>query len=183
MSTENIENEDPRDPLKREVEELMIHYGDELTILAYSYVKNIEDAKDIVQNVFVTAYLQMGKFRGESTIKTWLYRVTINKCKDYLKSALFKRIILFGTNIEPKQTGNSAEEHLMDKEFARSVLQEVMKLKVNYREVILMTYFQDLKIKEVAIILNLPEATVRSRLQRAKKQLTPLLEQGVLPYV
>lgn len=183
MGTEYIENEDPKNLLKRKLEDLMIHHGDELTILAYSYVKNIEEAKDIVQNVFVTAYLQMERFREESSIKTWLYRITINKCKDYLKSSLFKRIILFGASMERKQTGHSAEEHMMDKEFARSILQEVMKLKVNYREVILMTYFQDLKIKEIAIILNLPEATVRSRLQRAKKQLTPLLEQGVLPYV
>ena len=182
MNAEYRENVHPKDQIKSPIEDLMIDYGDELTILAYSYVKNIEDAKDIVQNVFVKAYLQLEKLRGECTIKTWLYRVTINQCKDYLKSSLFKRIILFGTVIEPKQTDHSAEEHLMDKEFSRSVLNEVLKLKLNYREVILMTYFQDLKMKEIANILNLPEATVRTRLQRAKKQLTPLLEQVVLTY-
>lgn len=180
MNTEKIETDDPKDLINNQIEDLMIEYGDELTILAYSYVKNIEDAKDIVQNVFVTAYLHMENLRGECTIKTWLYRVTINKCKDYLKSSLFKRVILFGTSIEPKQDGQSADEKLMDKEFSRSVLNEVLKLKLNYREVILMTYFQDLKIKEISNILNLSEATVRTRLQRAKKQLTPLLEQAVI---
>lgn len=182
MGTERLVNTTPKDAIKRQIEDLMIEYGDELTILAYSYVKNIEDAKDIVQNVFVTAYLKIDEFRGESTAKTWLYRVTINKCKDHLKSSLVKRIILFGTDMEQKLISHSAEERLMDKEFSRSVLSEILKLKINYREVILMTYFQDLKIKEIASILKLPESTVRTRLQRAKKQLTPFLEQGVLPY-
>lgn len=157
-------------------------YGDELTILAYSYVKNIEDAKDIVQNVFVTAYLQYEKFRGESKIKTWLYRITINKCKDFLKSFHFKRIISFGTDIDSKQTGQAADKNLLEKELSRSVKDEVLKLKVKYREVIFMAYYQDFEIREIATILNVPEATIRTRLQRARKQLKPILEQVVFTY-
>ncbi|MGN7403545.1 sigma-70 family RNA polymerase sigma factor [Cytobacillus praedii] len=182
MSTERNEKDDSKYQLRRNIEELMNTYGDELAILAFSYVKNIEDAKDIVQNVFVTVYFQYEKFRGESTIKTWLYRITINKCKDFIKSFHFKRMISFGTNIQSKQTGHASDKKLLEKELSRSVKYEVLKLKVKYREVIFMTYYQDLEVREIADILNVPEATVRTRLQRARKQLEPLLEQVVFTY-
>lgn len=141
MNTDEIETIEPKDQLKRKIEELMIAYGNELTFLAYSYVKNIEDAKDIAQNVFVTAFLHIEKLRGDSSIKTWLYRVTINKCKDHLKSSMFKRIVLFGSGIEPTQSGPSSVEDLIDKEFSYSIKKAVFKLKLKYREVILMRYF------------------------------------------
>jgi RNA polymerase sigma-70 factor, ECF subfamily len=163
------------------LEKIMIDYGNELTFLAYSYVKNIEVAKDIVQNVFITAFTQLKTFRGDSSVKTWLYRITINKCKDHLKSSLFKRIVLFGTSVEGKQTVASSDDILLEKELAQSIKKAVFNLKLKYREVILMMYYQDLTTSEIAAILNLPESTVRTRIRRAKQQLAPLLEkEGII---
>lgn len=155
--------------------ELMAEFGTELTYLAYSYVKNSEDAKDIVQNVFVTAYRHLNKVQ-ENYIKSWLYRVTINKCKDHLKSSLVRRVIPFGLPIEKNETEPSLESNIIDNEFSNTIRKAIFKLKLKYREVVFMRYFQDLSIREIASVLMLPEATVRTRLRRANEQLGPILE-------
>ena len=68
------------------LEKIMIEYGNELVRLAFSYVKDAEIAKDIVQNTFVKCYKNLDSFRFDAQIKTWLYRITIKEYKDYLKS-------------------------------------------------------------------------------------------------
>ncbi|PLR73609.1 MULTISPECIES: sigma-70 family RNA polymerase sigma factor [Bacillus] len=155
--------------------ELMAEFGTELTYLAYSYVKNSEDAKDIVQNVFVTAYRHLNEVQ-ENYVKSWLYRVTINKCKDHLKSSLVRRVVPFGLPIEKKESEPSLETSIIDKEFSSSVRKAVFKLKLKYREVVFMRYFQDLSISEIASVLKLPEATVRTRLRRANEQMGQILK-------
>ena len=88
--------------LEEILEEIMITYGDELTRLAYTYVKDIETAKDVVQSVFLKCYTHLRTFRGDSKLKTWLYRIPINKCKDYLRSSYFKRL-----NFSDRLTANT----------------------------------------------------------------------------
>ncbi|WP_436373723.1 sigma-70 family RNA polymerase sigma factor [Cytobacillus sp. BC1816] len=182
MNAEKIDLGNPENNIKQIIEELMIEYGSELTFLAYSYVKNAEEAKDIVQNVFVAAFQHLSEFRGDSSIKTWLYRVTINKCKDHLKSSLFKRVVLFGSTPETNKKEAPIDENYLDKEASNTIKKAVFTLKLKYREVILMRYYQDLSIKEISLILNLPEPTVHTRLRRAKEQLAPILEKEVLTY-
>lgn len=70
----------------------MIDYGNELVRLAFSYVKDAEIAKDMVQNSFIKCYKNMESFQFDAQIKTWLYRITINECKDYLKSWNYKMV-------------------------------------------------------------------------------------------
>lgn len=182
MKAEKIDLGNPENNIKQIIEELMIEYGSELTFLAYSYVKNAEEAKDIVQNAFVAAFQHLPGFRGDSSVKTWLYRVTINKCKDHLKSSLFKRVVLFGSTPETNKKEAPIDENYLDKEASNTIKKAVFTLKLKYREVILMRYYQDLSIKEISLILNLPEATVHTRLRRAKEQLAPILEKEVLTY-
>ena len=71
---------------------MMIDYGNELVRLAFSYVKDAEIAKDMVQNTFIKCYKNLESFRFDAQIKTWLYRITINECKDYLKSWNYKMV-------------------------------------------------------------------------------------------
>ncbi|WP_317987114.1 sigma factor [Sutcliffiella rhizosphaerae] len=73
------------------LEKVMLEFGDQHARLAYSYVKDKETAKYIVQNVFVKCYTKLNEFRHESSLKTWLYRITINECKDYLKSWNYRK--------------------------------------------------------------------------------------------
>lgn len=182
MDGRHFKIDNPDDNSKQALEAIMIKYGSELSALAYSYVKNAEEAKDIVQNVFVSAFMNWDKFRGDSSVKTWLYRMTINKCKDYLKSSRFKRLIFMDKQIESPDLEYSAYQNMIDKELSSVIKSSLFKLKVKHREVIFMRYYQDLSVKEIASILGIPEASVHSRLRRAKGQLAPLLEMEVFHY-
>ncbi|MFY4775370.1 sigma-70 family RNA polymerase sigma factor [Metabacillus sp. RGM 3146] len=164
------------------LEELMDTYGTELLRLSYSYVKNEEAANDIVQDVFIAVYEEISSFKKQSSIKTWLYRIAINKCKDYLKSAYVKRIFLIDYCIERESKSGAVESSLLESEAAICLREAVYRLPVKYREVLIMFYFQDMKTDEISRILNIPRSTLQSRLSRAKKRLGNMLAKEVFDH-
>ena len=77
---------------EEQLEWLMEQYGDLVMRLAYTYVKEKQIAEDISQEVFISCYKHLQHFERRSTYKTWIYRITVNKCKDYLKSWSYRNI-------------------------------------------------------------------------------------------
>ena len=72
---------------KEEVfDEIMTTYGQELLHLVFSYVKNEAIAEELTQDIFVKVYYSIHKYKGKSSFRTWIWRIAINHCKDYLKS-------------------------------------------------------------------------------------------------
>lgn len=164
------------------LKELMTAYANELTNLAFSYIHDWGTAEDIVQDVFVKCFKKMTSFRGDSTYKTWLYRITINRCKDVMKSWAYRNVNLQAQ--ESMFTLSSQEATPEEDVFQRSEQQElaqvVFQLPVKYREVILLHYYYDLKIDEISQMLKKNDKTVRTRLHRARKLLKQKLEEGSL---
>lgn len=159
------------------LEEIMILYGDELTRLAYTYVKDSETAKDIVQTVFIKCYTHLKTFKGEAKLKTWLYRITINKCKDYVKSAYSRRFILFKKDINVKSdTMPSPEEEIIYQSMQAELKNIILSLPLKYAEVILLYYYEELDINEIADILQISKNTAKTRLRRGRKNLLPFLK-------
>ncbi|MFE8700459.1 sigma-70 family RNA polymerase sigma factor [Cytobacillus sp. FJAT-54145] len=170
LITEDIEDLDAL------LEEIMVTYGTELGILAFSYVKNVETAKDIVQNVFIKCYYNLKSFRRNSTIKTWLYRITINECKDHLRSSFFRRVIPSGfIKDQTASTIGTPESTFFEKENRESLINAVIKLPAKYREVIFLFYIQELSQKEIADVLGITINTLKTRLRRAKSNLNLIL--------
>ncbi|WP_442596755.1 sigma-70 family RNA polymerase sigma factor [Neobacillus sp. D3-1R] len=160
-----------------QLEAIMIEYSTELSFLAYTYVKNIETAKDITQNVFIKCYTHLHSFQGHSSIKTWLYRITINECKDYLRSAFFRRVIPNGLlREEHHQSTHSPETDLLAKSEQQEMLNYVLQLPPKYREVILLFYIQDLSHQEIIETLTINSHTLKTRLSRAKARLNRILD-------
>lgn len=81
---------------KQERDKLLTHamdaHGHYLTRLAYALVKDKEKAEDIVQEVFIRYYLHLDQFEARSSVKTYLYRITVNECRNYFKSWAFRKI-------------------------------------------------------------------------------------------
>lgn len=142
---------------------LMDTYGLEMTKLAYTYVKNWSTAQDVVQDVFVKAYHQYDQREKLHSVKGWLIRLTINQAKDYLKSTWFRRVIGHGAQ-QPSLTTPSHEKSSFPSELSDAV----MKLKQEYREVIFLFYYEDLTMREISEVLKVKEATLHTRLRRAK---------------
>jgi len=134
-------------------------YSDLLLRVAFSYMKNIHDAEDMVQEAFVKLMQKGPMFESEEHEKAWLIRVTINLCKNRLKTVWFKK-----TEHLKEQTISFTREE-------GEVLNIVQELPVKYRSVIQLYYYEGYHIKEIAAILGYKEATVASQLQRARKQL------------
>ncbi|EFV78285.1 sigma-70 family RNA polymerase sigma factor [Cytobacillus pseudoceanisediminis] len=158
---------------------IMKQYGTELSILAYSYIKDLEASKDIVQTAFIKCYTHLDTFEGRSSIKTWLYRITINQCKDYLRSHYLKRIFLFG-QIKEEVTKQSPETITMQKLDEEQVINHIMALSKKYREVLVLRYVHSLEVREIAEVLNIPAETVKTRIRRGKNLLKPILKEEFL---
>ncbi|EFV74070.1 MULTISPECIES: sigma-70 family RNA polymerase sigma factor [Cytobacillus] len=159
------------------VEDLMIEYGSELASLAFSYVKDTAQAKDIVQNVFISCYQHLHSFKGDSSIKTWLYRITINQCKDYLKSSYIKRIFFLQKMDNEMRSERDPEIELLSKDRKSQVENMVLSLSPKYKEVIFLYYYKDFSIKEISSILKISANTVKTRLKRGRELLKKVMEE------
>lgn len=159
-----------------ELEELMRTYGNDVLRTAYMYVKDLHIAEDIFQDVFIKVNNHLHTFQGNSSIKTWILRITINTCKDYLKSAYHRKIVPMEEFIEDSIVSESEFDAIEREETIHTVKDAVMALPEHYRSVILCVYYEELSMEEAAKVLELPVGTVKSRLARAKEKLKEFME-------
>lgn len=153
----------------------MDRYGDDVLKIAYMYLRDPTKAEDAFQEVFLRAYKQIGSFRGDSGVKTWLLRIAINVCKDMRRSFWFRRVWT-GTLPERAADDKPPEQLAIDREQNRGLWEQVLKLPPPMKDVIILYYYQELDIKETARVLGIAEGTVRSRLHRAREKLKTMLE-------
>ncbi|MDK7669169.1 sigma-70 family RNA polymerase sigma factor [Cytobacillus oceanisediminis] len=147
--------------------------------LAFTYVKDWVLAEDITQEVFIKCYKNLDQFRRESSYKTWLYRVTVNRCKDELKSKWFKTLWIF-EEVKDKVGKNIASAEISYfKNYEETVISElVLALPVKYREVIILYYYEELSLEEIQILLGLNINTIKTRLRRGKMLLKKVYERN-----
>ncbi|KAA0548642.1 sigma-70 family RNA polymerase sigma factor [Bacillus sp. BGMRC 2118] len=154
------------------ISDLMDRYGTSILHLAYSFVRNRQTAEDLTQEIFIKCYEKLDTFEGTSSIQTWLYRIAVNHCKDYVKSWHYRKVHV-SDYISAFLTGqqNGPEIQHIQKSENRELLQEILKLPVKYKEIILLYFYHDLTLKEVSTVLSLNINTAKSRFIRAKELL------------
>ena len=158
------------------LENLMRTYGNDVLRMAYSYVKDYDTAEDMFQEVFIKVNAKLTEFRGESSIKTWLLRITVNTCKDYLKSAYNRRVTVFSEEEEEKIPAADMGEVIEKKQDSEQIRKALFLLPDKYREVLVCLYFEERSVAETAKVLGLSEGTVKSRLSRARDKFREILE-------
>ena len=148
---------------------LIEKYGDMILRLCYTYHKNMPDAEDSAQDVFLKILEKLPEFNDEGHERAWMIRVTINTCKSRLRSFRLRRASsLDGVDIP-----------VMDKYGDdRGVLAAVMALPERFRTVIHLYYYEEYSTPEIARLTGRPETTVRSDLHRARKRLKAVLGGG-----
>ncbi len=134
--------------------------------ICFMYLHNVQDVEDIFQNVFTKYILSLVIFKNEEHEKAWLIRVTVNACKDYLKTYWKKNVELKSEQIEPPQS--STPENT-------DILQAVRQLPPLYRDAIYLHYYEGYKAKEICHIMKKSENTVYSLLSRGREQLKTIL--------
>lgn len=153
-----------------ELEYLMRRFGDDVLSLAYFYLKDRQMAEDAAQEVFLRVYNRLDEFRGESSYYTWIYRITVNLCRDRLRSWYCRRMIPW-ERCSDSLSGDDTEEKALDNIEASEVLQAVLELPPIYREVVVLKYYSDLPVSEIARICGIKNNNVRVRLHRAYQML------------
>lgn len=141
---------------------------------AYSYVRNEQDALDIYQETIYKAYTSLKTLKNPASFQSWMIKILIFKSIDFIR----KESRHFTTDDEKlfaELISNESVDyiaHSMD-------LSEAFKfLEPKYQTIILLRYYHDLSIREIATIMNYPEGTVKSHLSRAQKELRPILKEG-----
>lgn len=135
--------------------------------LAYSIVLNAEDAEDIVGETILKAFSHLEKLRNYKKMKAWIFQILVNESKSYLK----KR-----NRIELVEDSSLFIQNEGKKDTASDLLELVCQLDDSFREVLILYYFEEFSVKEIAKILTIPEGTVKSRLSRAREELKQLME-------
>lgn len=163
-----------------ELTQIMREHGEYLTRLAYVYVKSWAVAEDIVQDVFVKFYETELNFKQQSSVKTYLAKMTINKSCDYLRSIKRRLGILQKNSKILLSAAQSAEERTVSRLMENEVARCVLDLPIKYREVIVLYYYEELTTSAIASLLSISENTVKTRLVRGreklKKSLAPINE-------
>jgi len=160
---------------------LLDTYGNKVLQTAFFYLKSRELAQDICQEVLLTVFKEIKNFKGESSLYTWIYRITVNKCYDFSKQKKNQHEILIDMEtVAEKDLGQPTDEQVLKKLEQESIRKALQKLDFTYREVIFLFYYQRLKIEEMAEILNCQPGTVKSRLSRGRERLKQILVEEVL---
>lgn len=160
------------------LQQVMQQYGDEILRLCYTYVHSWQTAEDLTQETFLKFYRASGKFRGESTVKTYLFRIAINVCKDYLSSWKYQKIQLSNTLTTFLKSKDNLEQIIVEKSEQQLLVEKIEQLPLKYKDVLMLYYYAELPIAEVAETLGLPVNTVKTRLRRARVQLKLKIEEG-----
>ncbi len=155
------------------LEQIIDEHGEHLLRLAYFYVKNRQTAEDIVQEVFIKFSQCNYEERGQ--LRAFLSTLTINRSKDYLKSWHYKKLLV-QEKVFPMKW-NKQRDELVVAEERSSVGAAILKLSLLYREPIVLYYFEEMKIHDIARLLRISENTVKTRLKRAREALKSYLKQ------
>jgi len=153
--------------------------------LALQYVQNIEDAEEITQDVFVKVFDNLDSFKKQASLKTWIYRISINQSLDFIKAKnTQKRNFLSSIfsltdekfKFEPPNFNHPGIE-LEQKEEYQKIFDAINQLSVNQKTAIILLKIEDKSQFETAEIMNLNVKALESLFQRAKKNLEILLNQ------
>ena len=139
-------------------------YKNTVYSVIFNYVQNTEDTADLLQEVFIKLFATEDNFQSDEHMKAWLIRVSINLCKNHLRNIKTRKIV-------------SLEEDIpfFDQREDNDLLKVVFTLPEKYRIPIHLFYYESYSIKEIGNILNMPEATVKIRLKRAREKLGKIL--------
>ncbi|WP_407270740.1 sigma-70 family RNA polymerase sigma factor [Radiobacillus sp. PE A8.2] len=145
-------------------------YGDQIKRIIFTYVKNYEQTDDIFQEFLIKVYTNVRLFKGNSSFKTWLCRIAINKSKDYLRTSI-QRFFPFNDQVKSRSIGKSAEQRAIENEEDMEVVKAILALPIKYREIFVLRFYQSFSMKQISISLQLNESTVKTRMMRGKKKL------------
>lgn len=156
---------------KQAFETIIMEVIDSLYRVAYGILQNEEDASDAISNATLKAYEKINTLKNLEFFKTWITRIVINESNTIIRQN--KKVIYIDNYAE-----NQRNTYMNNNEISIDVNRAMNKLDKNLNQIVILYYFEDLGIEEIANILEIPKGTVKSRLSRARQILASELISG-----
>ncbi len=156
---------------KYNFDELYRQHAPKVQKLCLGYSGDSDVANDLVQEVFISVWQHLDSFRGASKISTWIYRITVNTCLGYLRSEKKKPAQVTDRLLETVADAITQDPRIQQLYAAIATLKEADRILITM-------VLEDISYEEIAIALEVSEATLRVRIHRIKKQLTEIFEKN-----
>jgi RNA polymerase sigma-70 factor (ECF subfamily) len=163
------------------VEHFVQTYQQDVYRLALSILDDSDEAEEATQETFLAALAALDSFHGDSSLKTWLFSITVNVCRTRLqRQKRRERLTQVLNGILQRMSPPSVEENAIQNESKETLWRAIHTMNEKHRIPIVLRYYHDLSVPEIAAILQIPEGTVHSRLNTARKLLHDVLKEGSL---
>lgn len=161
-------------------EELVRRYRNDVFALSYHFLRNREEAWDTSQEVFIKAYHSLRNFRGDSSFKTWLLRITANHCKDHFKKRKLDTVPL-DERLDTPGLPHNPREALESAELGAAIEKAIAQLPPKHRTAFVLREFEGMSYQDMAEVMQCNVGTVMSRLHHARQKLqSALMRMGVM---
>lgn len=155
---------------------ILDEYGDDILRFCYMKVNDESIAEDLTQETFINIFKYIGRFKGKSSLKTWIYKIALNCCREYFRKN--KNLVIVDdsrfvqNNIIAEFDLEEEILTLVDNEIIASALEEI---KPQYKDIIYMFYYKDFTVRDIAEILEQNENTIKTKLRRGRNELGKVL--------
>jgi RNA polymerase sigma-70 factor (ECF subfamily) len=157
-------------------DEIVRRYQKRVYSLARKILANHDDADDVAQEVFIKLFNSLHDFKGESSLFTWIYRITVNECNNVLRKKKIKEFIPIDEIANLLKLSETPEQELFDKEERNLIERAVEKLPAKQRTVFVMRFFENLDYEEISKILNKPIGTLKANYFHAVKKIQKFIK-------
>lgn len=150
----------------RAFERLVIQYQDMVARFVHRIIPSPEDREEVCQDVFVKAFFNVSKYRGEAKLSTWLFQIA------YRTAISFKRKrVLSQVSLEDYEIADTRGDVLEQGDVSREIARQMGRLSLEERSVVTLYYMQDMSVDDIANIVERPAGSVKSILHRARGKL------------
>ena len=156
-------------------------YGSKIYQLAFRYLRNKEDAEEVMQDVLYKVYRKVGAFRGDAALSSWIYRITFNAAMSRLRTAKYQRTqndelsmtVVEGDDALPARHeiadwSDMADERVFRSQLRRKVFSAILALPAIYRAPVMLRDIQGMSTEEASAVLRVKDQTLKSRLHRGR---------------
>ena len=166
----------------RAVADLADAYGTKIYQLAFRYLRNKEDAEEVMQDVLYKVYRKVGNFRGDAALSSWIYRITFNAAMSRLRTASYQRSqgeerqasllsreeVGDAARSEIADWSDMADEQVLRSQLRRRVFHAILRLPAIYRAPVMLRDIQGMSTEEASAVLRVKDQTLKSRLHRGR---------------
>ncbi|MDZ7738866.1 MAG: RNA polymerase sigma factor [Bacteroidales bacterium] len=152
---------------------IIAKYREPVVRLCRGFTGSADDAEDLAQDVFIEVFRSVGRFKGRSSLSTWIYRIAVNKSINFVRDRSKKNHDDYAltAEIEGRDNDDSADSRLMQKDHAMALHSAVERLPESQRTAFVLSKYEDMSYSEIAAIMKNSISSVESLLFRAKRNL------------